>query len=273
MEKGDVIGKGRVAEVIYWDNNRVLKLFYKDFPKNLIDYQFKMDIVIGKIFPNCPKAYEKIEEDGRIGIVYDYIEGIILTEFMGRKIKTVGNGMRMLAEIHAEMHKYEIKDIISQKDTFNSAVNQTNLLDDEQKKEIIRNIEKLPDGNSICHGDLHPENIMVSKNDLYIIDWSNAYSGNPIGDVARTFYVLKYGLAPSDEATLKKIFIVRFFYKTIKSLIAKTYIKQYIKLTGISLKEIKKWDLAIFAARLHEPVPLEYDNLLKMITNLLKHHK
>ena len=75
MEKGEVIGKGRAAEVIYWDNNRVLKLFYKDFPRNIIDYQFKVDTLIGKIFPNCPKAFEKIEENGRIGIVYEYIEG------------------------------------------------------------------------------------------------------------------------------------------------------------------------------------------------------
>ncbi len=80
-------------------------------------------------------------------------------------------------------------------------------------------------------------------------------------------------MAPSDEYTLKKNFIVRFFFKKIKSLVAKTYIKQYIKITGISLKEIKKWDLAIYAARLIDPVPLEYDNLLKMINKILKHHK
>jgi thiamine kinase-like enzyme len=271
MEKGEVIGKGREAGVLYWGNNRVLKLFYKDFPRELIDYQFKLDALIGKIFPNCPKAFEKIGEKDRIGIVYEYIEGIILTEFMGRKIKTVGKGMRMLAEIHVDMHKCQIKDILSQKNTFTLAINKTDLLDDEQKKEIIKYIEKLPDDNKICHGDLHPENLMVSKNKLYIIDWSNAYSGNPIGDVARTYYVLKYGLAPSDESTLKKNFIVRFFFKKIKSLVAKTYIKHYIKLTGISLEEIKKWDLAIYAARLREPVPLEYENLLKMIHKKLKH--
>ena len=273
MEKGEVIGKGRSAEVIYWSNNRVLKLFFKDFPNNLIDYQFKVDSLIGEIFPNCPKAIEKIEEKGRIGIVYEYIEGKILSDFMGKKIKSVSKGIRMLAEIHAEMHKYEIMGINIQKDTFRLAINQTDLLDDDQKKEIIEYFEKLPDGNTICHGDLHPENVMVSKNKLYVIDWSNAYSGNPIGDVARTFYAVKYGLAPSDEYTLKKNFIVRFFFKKIKSLVAKTYIKHYMKLTGISLKEIKKWDLVIFAARLHEPVPLEYDNLLKMINKLLEHHK
>lgn len=273
MEKGDVIGKGRTAEVIYWGNKRVLKLFYKDSPRNIIDYLFKVDTLVGKIFPNCPKALEIIEENGRIGIVYEFIEGILLRDLMGKKIKSVGKALRMLAEIHADMHKYEINDIHTQKNTLKLAIQQTNLLSDDQKMEITNYLEKLPDGNTLCHGDIHPENIVVSKSKLYVIDWSNAYSGNSNGDVARTYYVLKYGLAPSDENTLKKNFIVRFFFKTIKSIVAKTYIKYYKKLTGISLKEIKKWDLAIFAARLREPVPLEYDNLVKMINKILKRHK
>ena len=105
------------------------------------------------------------------------------------------------------------------------------------------------------------------------MDWTNAYSGNPNGDVARTYYTIKYGLAPSDEETLNKSFIHRFFFKTLKKLVARTYIKQYLKLTGRSRKEIKKWDLVIFAARLSEPVSLEYDNLLKMIHKKLKHLK
>ena len=273
MEKGEVIGKGRAAEVIYWGNNRVLKLFYKDFPNNLIDQQFKIDTIVGEIFPNCPKAFEKIEEKGRIGIVYEYIDGIILSEFMAKKIKNVGKVIKMLAELHVDMHKYEIKDESSHIDNFKRAIHQTDLLDDDQKNDIIKYIEKLPEGNSVCHGDLHPENILVSKDKLYVIDWSNAYLGNPNGDVARTFYLLKYGMAPSDEDYIKKSFIHKFFYKIGKSLVAKSYIKHYIKLTGISQNEIKKWDLAIFATRLHEPVPLEYDNLLKMIINSLKDHK
>ncbi|MBY8992598.1 MAG: phosphotransferase [Candidatus Lokiarchaeota archaeon] len=156
------------------------------------------------------------------------------------------------------------------KNSFKKAIQRTYLLDEDQKLKIFSYLENLPDGNRICHGDLHVENIIVSKNKNYVLDWSNAYSGNPNGDVARTYYGLKYGLAPSDEYTLKKSFIHRFFFKRIKSLIAKTYVKHYIKLTGISLKEIRRWDLVVFAARLHEPVPLEYDNILSMIKKELK---
>ncbi|KKM00984.1 hypothetical protein LCGC14_1798950 [marine sediment metagenome] len=276
MEKGEIIGKGRAAEVIYWGNNRVLKLFNKNIPSNIIDYQFREDSLIGKIFPNCPKAFEKIEENGRIGIIYEYIEGITLNELMGKKITSIGKALRMLAEIHVEMHKYESMDLDSLKNNFKSIILKINLLDDDQKKEIINDIEKLPDGNAICHGDLHPDNIIVSKNKLYVIDWANVYSGNPNSDVARTYYLIKYGTSPSDEDILKKSFIHRFLFKAIRSRLAKIYIKHYLKLTNnsiISLKEIKKWDLAIYAMRLREPVSLEYDNLLKMINNVLKHHK
>jgi len=270
MEKGEVIGKGREAEVIYWGNNRVLKLFYKNFPSNIMDYRFKVDTLIGKIFPNCPKAFEKIEENGRFGILYEFIEGITLNELIG-KSKKFGKATRMLAELHVEMHKSKIKNIYIQKNTLKWAIHQTNLLDNDQKKEITNYIEKLPDGNTICHMDFHYGNIIVSKNKLYVIDWANACLGNPNCDVARTYYVIKYGLGVTDEQYIKKSFVHRFILKVGKSLVAKTYIKHYLKLTGISLKEIKKWDLAIYAARLREGIPLENEKLLKMISKLLKH--
>ena len=209
----------------------------------MIDNQFKEDILIRKTFPNCPRALEKIEENGRIGIFYEYIEGITLNEFMRKKITSIGKALRMLAEIHVEMHKYKSIDLDSLKNNLKPIIHQINLLDDDQKKEIINYIEKLPDGNAICHGDLHPDNIIVSKNKLYVIDWANVYSGNPNSDVARTFYLIKYGTSPSDEVTLKKSFIHRFLFKAIKSRLAKIYIKHYLKLVDnsiISRKEIQK---------------------------------
>lgn len=273
LEKGEVIGRGRTADVIYWGYNKVLKLFNKEISLELIDYQYKVDCIIGKIFSNCPKAFEKIEKDDRRGIVYEYIEGVPLRESMGRSIKKVGKGMKILAETHAEMHKHEITDILTQYEFFSMAINKTELLNDDQKRKIIDYLKKLPDGNTICHGDMHPENLLVSKDKSYVMDWSNTYSGNPNSDVARTIYVLKYGLAATDEVTLKKSFLHKFFFKVIKKLAARPYIKQYLKLTGRSLKEIEKWNLVIFAARLCEPVPLEYDNLLEMIENKLNHLK
>ncbi len=169
MEKGAVIGRGREAEIIYWGNNRVLKLFYKKFSREWVDYQFKVNSLVEKKFPNCPKAFEKIEDNERFGIIYEYIEGITLNEFMGKKLKNLGRGLRMLAEIHVDMHKHKIEDIHIQKNRLKLEIHQTNLLDDDQKKEIIQHLEKLPDGNIICHRDFHPDNIIISNDKLYLL--------------------------------------------------------------------------------------------------------
>jgi len=269
MLKGEVIGKGRTAEVIYWGNNKVLKLFYKKISSEYIDYQYKVDSIVGNIFPKCPKTFDRIVENNRIGIIYEYIEGTELREFMGKSIKSISKFLKRLAELHVEMHENEINNINSQFQHFENGIQRTDSLDANQKREIIKYLKMLPDGNVICHGDFHVENVIISKNTLYVMDWSNAYSGNQNGDVARTYYVLKHGLAPSDEIFLKKSFLHRFLFKRIKSLTAKIYIKHYMKLSGISLKDIRMWDLVVYAARLSEPIPLEYDNLLKMIKKLL----
>lgn len=272
MEKGDVIGCGREAEVIYWGNDRVLKLFYKNFPSSIIDFRFKVDTLIGNIFPNCPKAFEKIEENARFGILYEFIEGITLNKTLAQN-KKISKSTKILAELHVKMHKYEITAFNNQKNVLVKAINETNLLQNDQKKEIINYLDTLPDGNKICHMDFHFENIIISKNKLYVIDWANACSGNPNCDVARTYYVLKYGLGSTDEQYIKKSFIHRSLLRFAKSLVAKSQIKHYLKLTDKSKKEIKKWDLAIYASRLREGIPLENEKLLKMISKLLKHHK
>ena len=52
---------------------------------------------------------------------------------------------------------------------------------------------------------------------------------------------------------------------------ASNYINTYTKLTGTSKKQIKKWELIIFAARLSEQILEEREMLLKLITK--KIHK
>ncbi|MHA2340040.1 MAG: hypothetical protein ACXACX_22300 [Candidatus Hodarchaeales archaeon] len=41
MEKGTLIGRGREAEVLYWGDNKVLKLFWEKIPKNRVEFEFE----------------------------------------------------------------------------------------------------------------------------------------------------------------------------------------------------------------------------------------
>ena len=47
-------------------------------------------------------------------------------------------------------------------------------------------IDKLADGDTLCHGDFHPGNILLSGDGAFIIDFMNVCCGNYLYDVART---------------------------------------------------------------------------------------
>lgn len=56
------------------------------------------------------------------------------------------------------------------------------------KYDLHTRLESMPKGNSLCHGDFNPSNIIISEdNKPYIIDWSHATQGNPCADAARTY--------------------------------------------------------------------------------------
>ncbi len=61
-------------------------------------------------------------------------------------------------------------------------------LDETSKKKLFAVIESLPDGDRLCHGDLHPENVMVDEEgELMVIDWLTAGKGCLEADLARTW--------------------------------------------------------------------------------------
>lgn len=58
--------------------------------------------------------------------------------------------------------------------------------------ELITKIDALENGDCLLHGDFHPANIMVDRdNQLILIDMMNICKGPAIYDVARTYFLLK----------------------------------------------------------------------------------
>jgi aminoglycoside phosphotransferase (APT) family kinase protein len=58
---------------------------------------------------------------------------------------------------------------------------------------LIRALDLLParvGAPRLCHGDLHPSNIILSDDGPVIVDWFDASRGDPIADVARTSMLL-----------------------------------------------------------------------------------
>lgn len=47
------------------------------------------------------------------------------------------------------------------------------------------------DGGSLIHFDLHPDNVLLSRQGPVVIDWTNAHGGSAAADVAMTWLILE----------------------------------------------------------------------------------
>lgn len=253
------INQGRTAEVYDMGNGRILKLFRKGYPV----YDVENELNIASHIKDCqlpiPQFFGKVEEDGRIGLVYENIKGLPMLRMFMVNPSEFFKYAKDMAEIHALIHKTKVDGIPLQKEHLEYSIRMGNELPDSIKEMIIGQLKQLNDGNSLCHGDLHPDNILYSVDGKpFVIDWMTATTGNPAGDVARTIVVLKFSGVPSHHP-----FVTRVILNSMKSIFCNAYRKHYIRVTGMDIREIRAWELPVAAGRLVENGPPEEIKALK----------
>lgn len=105
-------------------------------------------------------------------------------------------------------------------------------------------LEKMPEGDRLCHGDFHPGNILLSQPEPVIIDWIDSSIGNPLADVARTT-ILALGSAATNPSRS-----ARWGVLATHTL----YLRRYFQLRSGGRDEYHRWLPIVAAARLSEGI-------------------
>jgi uncharacterized protein (TIGR02172 family) len=242
VEKGRLIGQGRTAEIFEWKNNQVLKLFLEGFPAAFLKREAQVTQAVHKAGLPVPAVEGVVEVDGRVGIVFERVEGPTMLEDMLSRPWKFARYARMMAKLQAEMHSREIAALPSLREDLEGVVqNQAGM--PENVRQALVDALRLPDGNSVLHGDFHPENIIMSSRGPVIIDWPEAKRGNPLADAARTWLLIRMG-TPTPGTKMQWLIKLsrRWFYSM--------YSKRYRELRPYSEQDMAAWRVPIVAARL-----------------------
>lgn len=260
-----LIGQGNTAEVFLWDADSILKLYRKGIPDSLCEDEFKKTQLAHAVLGFVPAAKKIISGDGQLGAVYQRLYGnTMLKEMMLRPWHYVRYA-KQLAECHIALHQPALVGLPSVKDTLVAGIGATALLSEQDKDAIYQYINTLPDGNTICHFDFHPGNIIVSDEKNYVIDWMTACQGDPMADVARTNIILRYSKIPRVPRFVN--WILAAFQKGI----LKHYLNKYMLTVQKSYLDAEKWELPVAAARLMEWIPdEEKKDLLALVRRKLQ---
>jgi Predicted aminoglycoside phosphotransferase len=260
--KGKLIGKGYTAEVYEWNDKEVLKLFYPDLPDMIIEREYNTSKEIGDLGLPIPKVDKLIDFEGRRGIIYDKVTGVALLEKLLKEPFKLKNYIIHMTNLQYNIHQYKNLNLPRYKEGLEWNIRHAQYLSDEQKFALLNLLEKLPEGDCLCHGDYHPGNLIVNGEDTYILDWMTAAAGVPAADVARTLLLLKDVTLPDEIPG-----IIRFLIQIQRKKMAKIYLKEYMRLSGLTKDEINIWRPVIAGARMMERIPVAERKYLIKIVN------
>lgn len=246
---GNPIAWGRTAEVYAWKEGYVLKLFHEWFPSGAVEHEARIADVIHEAGLPAPAAGKIIEMDGRVGLVYERVTGTSMMEAMVAKPWTILQSARILAELQVGMHRVEgVPDLPSQHEWLREKIQAAEKLSPDLRQAALRVLEKLPEGNHLCHGDFHPGNVLMTGGIVVVIDWIDATRGNPFSDVARSSLLLDKSPLPEGTPVRRILALMRGWFH-------RAYLRHYFRLQPGDWEDLAAWRMVNAAARLSEEVP------------------
>lgn len=261
MEKGLKLGEGRTAEVFEWGEGKVLKLYRDWCPREWAKAEAEITRAVHAAGLPAPSVGYVVDVEGRPGIVCERVAGRSLRDQLVAAPWRAGWGGRVLARLHRDLHARAIPGrfgTVRQK--IADAIAGVGDALGADGARLLTALLELPDGEALCHYDFHPDNVLGEDERLRVIDWSNACSGPPAADVARTLLLLRSPYLPDDfPAALRPV------VGGLKHWLAAAYVSEYRSLSGLRQAEIDAWLPVVAGARLREEVPGEREWLLGIV--------
>ena len=260
-----VVGQGRTADIYAWDNHQMLKLFHTGWSLSAVEQEAHISQVVHATGLPAPASGGTIEINGRYGILFERIDGPSMLHQLGARPWSALSLLHAFADLHINMHTQTIAtgEFPSQRQQLTHQIRQASPLPAAWMAAALTALDRLPDGTCLCHGDYHPDNVLMSTRGPIIIDWSEATTGNPLADVARTALIFRMGAPPPGGMSPLLIGSARAVAQVM-------YLRRYRKRDPAVRAELAAWRLPIAAARLGAGIPEEQQPLLTQIEALVR---
>lgn len=250
---GQLIARGRTAEVYAWETDKVVKVYFPGFSAEFAAYEAKVATVAQESGVPCPRFYEQVEFEGRPGLVYERIQGVPMSQLVFKGPWRSPSLAKRMAALHLQMHQPSIEaDLPNQREKYTRRIEASDILPAALKTRLLEAYAKIPDESRLCHGDFHPENILSNAGEDLAIDWVDVSLGHPLADVARTTILLK-GMAATVPIPPVR-WLVNWFHDH--------YLRAYFA-TGGDQSTYRAFLPIVAAARLAEGIPELQGFLLK----------
>jgi aminoglycoside phosphotransferase (APT) family kinase protein len=256
-EPGALLGRGRTADIYAWGNTQVLKLYHPGWPATVAEREARISRQVARTGLPVPAVGDVLTVDGRQGILFERVTGPTLLQHFAAKPWTIWKSVRVFTDLQLTMHAQIMPDLPSQREALRRQIEAAEV-SAAMRQAALRQLDQLPEGQVLCHGDYHPENVLVTHAGPIIIDWVTATSGHPLADVARTALLLQIGELPHSPISYRLL-------ATARAVVHRAYLRRYLRRHPAGAPDLAAWRLPIIVARLSEGIVEERNRLLRLL--------
>jgi len=256
------IAEGREAEMFAWGEGTILRLHRDPEAQQRTQWEAAAMKAAADRGVRVPVVHELTTVMGRPGLIMERIDGPDLLTLVGRQPWRVLWVGRVTGEVHAKLHAAKAPDrMLPLRETLRQWIRSSDRVPQHLAEYALEILDGLPDGDSLCHGDFHPANILMAGKTPVLIDWTIAKRGDAAGDVARTLLLLRLGEPPPGTSTA-----LRLLTHVGRTILTSAYLRAYRRVRLLDMGLVDRWEVAQAAARLaFEHIPEEGQALRRLL--------
>ncbi len=181
---------------------------------------------------------------GRPASVWERIDGPTLWERLRERPERAGETGRRLADLQLSL--LDLVAPVALPHQHDRLVSKIRLAAAKVDPGLGRALDLIPEREPrlrVCHGDLHPSNVILGRDGPVLVDWYDASRGDPVADVSRTCLLLDSGsshLPGSNGSTLGSL--------------AGAYLERLWEPLGLDHDRLERWTGINAAARMAEGI-------------------
>jgi hypothetical protein len=189
---GEKIGEGVAAEVHAWAPGQVVKLFKPGASRRLNWHEAHMTDAVFAAGAPAPEVFGVVMLEGRFGLVLQRFDGPTLLQLTRSGAVTRGQAGAILANLCLAVRNTPPPPaVISLRNWVDAWVRSASgTLPEHIATGVLALAERLQPGDELCHGDLHPGNVIMTAEGPRLVDWSGTVRAPAAYDLGVSHIVL-----------------------------------------------------------------------------------
>jgi Phosphotransferase enzyme family len=182
---GEQLATGSRSAVFAWGRDAVAKVPFASTPDAWIRFEAGYAAAAYRAGAPAPRFLGIESVAGRTASIFERVRGRSMWEHMLEGPADVPGLSRSFAELQASVFSLAPPvELPAQTDRCRCKIRRAAAIEPS----LITALELIPGATPgrVCHGDLHPGNVLMGAAGPVIIDWFDAARGDPVGDIARS---------------------------------------------------------------------------------------